>query len=144
MICMNCTGKNNVAENSTSSVLALTRKHDQFYTTLSYSTLSWAVARSLLRDVRSAKLIKFRKGRALSQLVQSGHVLAELITWPLAYWLRHSILLEVNKSCKTTYNVLRIWLWTPDRPLYTIKPIERLTGRLKMINLMPNISVRQD
>ena len=25
-----------------------------------------------------------------------------------------------------------------------IKPIERLTGRLKMINLMPNISVRQD
>ena len=25
-----------------------------------------------------------------------------------------------------------------------IKPVERLTGRLKMINLKPNISVRQD
>ena len=28
--------------------------------------------------------------------------------------------------------------------LSIIKPIERLTGRLKMLNLMPNISVSQD
>ena len=34
--------------------------------------------------------------------------------------------------------------WCLAGHLSIIKPIERLTGRLKMLNLMPNISVRQD
>ena len=34
--------------------------------------------------------------------------------------------------------------WCLAGHLLIIKPIERLTGRLKMLNLMPNTSVRQD
>ena len=34
--------------------------------------------------------------------------------------------------------------WCLAGHLSIIKPIERLSGRLKMLNLMPNISVRQD
>ena len=37
--------------------------------------------------------------------------------------------------------ILIITEWTDPG---SIKPIERLTGRLKRINLMPNILVRQD